>query len=81
MHWAAGLNDHRMIGLLCRHHADVNVLTVAGETPLIIASREGNPMAVQVLLERFAKRQVSIMFGVQGFHVRVCVHTCVVCSV
>lgn len=63
LHWAAVVGDERMITLLHKFHADINVTNKFGESALMLATREGNSSVVQVLLENFAKRNLEDKSG------------------
>jgi len=50
LHWAATSNNIEGVKMLLEHHADINAATDYGYTPLMLASDNGTPQLVQVLL-------------------------------
>eukprot|EP00045_Choanoeca_perplexa_P018569 m.293116 g.293116 ORF g.293116 m.293116 type:complete len:887 (+) comp18575_c0_seq1:230-2890(+) len=62
-HAAASSDGLHAISMLTRHRADINAITKLGETPLHIASREGNALVVRSLLSKQAATDVRDRYG------------------
>ncbi|WP_220459563.1 ankyrin repeat domain-containing protein [Rugamonas fusca] len=54
LHYAAASNSTDIINLLLERHAAIDAPSPSGLTPLMLAAREGQEAAVQLLLERGA---------------------------
>jgi len=63
LHMAVMRDDDQALRLFVRHEANINVLDLKGQTPLHLACAEGNILAVAILLDAGADRDVKNKTG------------------